>query len=1085
MSYSGDTSFRQVNGARKTATDNSLFAKGSGGDTAYIEYMRHLQNLNASVSGVSADKTAAVQIADITCTEGYNFRPIENTALNSYNGRDYEIRELRIKDTSGASGLFGHISGKTLSNITLVNASVSGNGYTGALVGIADGVNLEHCRVYWESDSAAGTNLRELLGDSERGIQHKITSNSVVGGLAGSMQNSTIRNSFAATTLSGTTAGGLVGYSDGNLSIESSYGDNYLKGTKVGGLIGHAAGTAAITDSQHYNFTQELNLDYSVYKGYDLFTSDNTMQIFTRQSPIGVSAVKPFRGNYYGNCHTIKNVTVTAQSNYAGLFGYSTGTIEDVAYLITENAMGKLSIEGHSGSIYVGGLVGYNGGIIRNCAVAGMSINIYAYSYSTVYSGGLVGWNQGAVSDSSAALTGVTVDTTLSNAHVGGFVGANSGTGSITQCYAVGRISVSRAQYGSVYACGFGGGNQGTISKCYAAADLQVSGGAIAYGFCKDFSKDCVYLNGGNFEYEEINFTAQYQDDSASGETWSKLTADGDAAAEVLGMHHTAMSYDNRHDGDAANDGQYYPFPSSVKDSNGNHIHYGRWPTLMDLGAVGVYYWEKMDTFHGETVINTSYHFSVIKTDLDELTMDKVDTLTTAHNDGGVITEFGYGYFYERKIADSGTEASLTSSGIGLSNGDFMTDPAVENCAANEALSALMEGNYDFHSYNTWGTERYSAADKTNTGLYITGNTTSGKWALEIKNDKIETRLVFEINPFFADTLSFEGVSGNSQLDLTYMHIGKRVPMTATGTTSKYPYQVRSIDQLQFINWNYAQKDTNTVLTSTNCTQFPYLSYYSKTIVTRGLHWKQTHDINGQGETYTPIAEFYDSSLGNTGSLSGWFGDAYNGDDYVIQDVNIQGQTSSCAGLFGIVYNGSLKSIVIYSSDGTATVTSSKDPTCKSCWYAIGVLAGLAAADSGNTAIENCSVAGYTVVDQHYTSSGGWGGSGVGGLLGISNMQLSGCAAVTTIKITATDNDNMRIGGLVGTCQQSISSCYSGGAIEFAGVVPRGKGVYIGGIVGGIYMKQLKAGRLWAHKQCVDGLLYLCNAASSKKQQLY
>lgn len=50
-----------VNGALKKATDNSLFAKGSGDQTAYIDCLRHLQNLDQEWSGVSKEKTIAIQ----------------------------------------------------------------------------------------------------------------------------------------------------------------------------------------------------------------------------------------------------------------------------------------------------------------------------------------------------------------------------------------------------------------------------------------------------------------------------------------------------------------------------------------------------------------------------------------------------------------------------------------------------------------------------------------------------------------------------------------------------------------------------------------------------------------------------------------------------------------------------------------------------------------------------------------------------------------------------------------------------------------------------------------------------------------
>ncbi len=183
----------------------------------------------------------------------------------------------------------------------------------------------------------------------------------------------------------------------------------------------------------------------------------------------------------------------------------------------------------------------------------------------------------------------------------------------------------------------------------------------------------------------------------------------------------------------------------------------------------------------------------------------------------------------------------------------------------------------------------------------------------------------------------------------------------------------------------------------------------------------------------------------------------------MIANVNIQGQGSSCTGLFGIVFNGTLKNIVMYSEDGTGTVTS-RDYDSGSKWFAMGALAGLAASSSGDSAVENCSVAGYTIYDYHQMNSGGWGGSGIGGLLGISNMKLTNCSAVTDIIIESVDNDNMRIGGLVGACQQSISSCYAGGEIKFNGKIDKmdksdGSGfAYIGGIVGGIYMKPLVTG---------------------------
>ena len=341
-------------------------------------------------------------------------------------------------------------------------------------------------------------------------------------------------------------------------------------------------------------------------------------------------------------------------------------------------------------------------------------------------------------------------------------------------------------------------------------------------------------------------------------------------------------------------------------------------------------------------------------------------------------------------------------------------------------------------------------------------------WTLSRNNNE---KYDFYINPFFGDALAYSSPDSN-------VTIGPDVPRRYPGEVESEPYEVRTVRQLKYINWNRVSKDTSTVLLYDTTTgkdtrdQFPYLSYYRYKFNLVNDFWKQTHDLNGEKKKYSPIAEFYDIVPGTTkndANLWGWFGGAYDGADYVIADYNILGHVSTCVGLFGAVYNGMLKNIILYSSDGSGTVESctveERANPSGGCWYAIGGLAGLAASQT-KSAVVNCSIAGYTIHDRHNLQYAQWGGSGVGGLLGISFMDLSGCSAVTAIDITAIDNDNMRIGGLVGSCQKSISNCYAGGNIKFAGKLKetaqgsdeQKKGAYIGGIVGGIYMRRVKVG---------------------------
>lgn len=244
-------------------TDNSLFQYREGaGDTAYIENLRHLQNLNDSFSGVLY-KTQAVQTADVRCAVSgddgtdrpYDFSPIVNKDIVSYSGEKYKITGLYVSGTKAAdtdAGLFARVEAHTsFSGVRLVNASVSAaaNCDAGALVGYAeDNVTIDDCWVYWEADEDVPS-LKDKLGtDAEGDEYHYQITGTNAGGLVGCVGrgNCTITGSLAATLVEGTScAGGLIGKCEGDafvnkvLTVRSSYADCYLKGgTNAAGLAG-------------------------------------------------------------------------------------------------------------------------------------------------------------------------------------------------------------------------------------------------------------------------------------------------------------------------------------------------------------------------------------------------------------------------------------------------------------------------------------------------------------------------------------------------------------------------------------------------------------------------------------------------------------------------------------------------------------------------------------------------------------------------------------------------------------------------------------------------------------------------------
>ncbi len=220
--------------------------------------------------------------------------------------------------------------------------------------------------------------------------------------------------------------------------------------------------------------------------------------------PIGVSgdtvlnSGNGFSGVFTGLGNTISNLTVSLPSSpYAGLFGYSNGTIRDIGVvggsvsggggdLIAVNA-GTISDSYATGSVSGGGsdggLAGSNGGTIVDSYASG-AVTI---GTSQIYAGGLVGENSGTIANSYA--TGAVTAGNYAN-DVGGLVGENH-AGTISNSYATGTVIVgsnsgSAIKSGSIIAAGFdayyiGGlvGNDtggGSISDSYATGTVTSIG---------------------------------------------------------------------------------------------------------------------------------------------------------------------------------------------------------------------------------------------------------------------------------------------------------------------------------------------------------------------------------------------------------------------------------------------------------------------------------------------------------------------------------------------------------------------------------------------------------------------------------
>ena len=137
--------------------------------------------------------------------------------------------------------------------------------------------------------------------------------------------------------------------------------------------------------------------------------NDIDLSQYSNWKPIGAEAEKPFKGNFYGNNFSIKNLKIyrpEENSKATGLFGYNyLGTINNLKLI-------NVNIIGHN---RVGGMVGDNVyGNLDNCYVQGTILG-------NSYVGGLAGINSGKISNSRTFGY-----ITATNNSAGGLVGYNS-----------------------------------------------------------------------------------------------------------------------------------------------------------------------------------------------------------------------------------------------------------------------------------------------------------------------------------------------------------------------------------------------------------------------------------------------------------------------------------------------------------------------------------------------------------------------------------------------------------------------------------------------------------------------------------
>ena len=193
-------------------------------------------NTNIDMAGHSID-SIGVKVEDGS--------DVYSTFQGTFDGSYYTIYNANIN----GSGLFGYVENAVIKNIGLYKCTINtAEEYVGGIVGYAVNTNIEN--TYVRLGSISGTNT--------------------VGGIVGQFfamdGNYSISNSFADTTINGSTVGGIIGYANTNYSQDNSITINYSYAVGVSSLIGRSDSSLNIDTTNSFianNIAQFYAWDYA------------------------------------------------------------------------------------------------------------------------------------------------------------------------------------------------------------------------------------------------------------------------------------------------------------------------------------------------------------------------------------------------------------------------------------------------------------------------------------------------------------------------------------------------------------------------------------------------------------------------------------------------------------------------------------------------------------------------------------------------------------------------------------------------------------------------------------------------------
>jgi hypothetical protein len=223
----------------------------NGDSYTVIKNVIELQLIAGTPSTLAGKYALGVDI-DASTTSGWNdgagFLPIgENFAksfVGVFDGLGHKVNGLVInRPTTEYVGLFGYSINAIVRNVGLVGGNVNGKNNVGGIAGYIEGVdsNCYYSGIVSGIDSVggiAGVNGAVIVNSYSTGT---VSGSNYVGGLVGGNYIGAISNSYATSSILGTSdsTGGLVGFNFFNSNISNSYATGSVNGSSsIGGLVG-------------------------------------------------------------------------------------------------------------------------------------------------------------------------------------------------------------------------------------------------------------------------------------------------------------------------------------------------------------------------------------------------------------------------------------------------------------------------------------------------------------------------------------------------------------------------------------------------------------------------------------------------------------------------------------------------------------------------------------------------------------------------------------------------------------------------------------------------------------------------------